>query len=175
MWKQGTPWYTQNLRVTLIFSILKWQFSGVDPILRHAQTVKNCMFGLEAKTSLNFKCHESCFSTGLRLPVLSSISSKLTFNWLVFTGKITGKSHNLHGKIDDIYGFRVKIFPFLSTHWHLVLQFLPKRPGLLFSTHVAAASAGMKFMAPSSAWPKGFSGMGWPRKNHTFILYPLVN
>ena len=37
------------------------------------------------------------------------------FNWLVFLGKITGKSHrNLHGKIGLVSG---EDFPFNWTHW----------------------------------------------------------
>ena len=38
-----------------------------------------------------------------------------SLNWLVFTGQITGQSHDLHGKIGLVSG--ESIFPKSSTHW----------------------------------------------------------
>ena len=44
---------------------------------------------------------------------IDSHNSGSPFNWLVSMGKITGQSHDLHGKID---GFRLR-FSLKSTHW----------------------------------------------------------
>jgi hypothetical protein len=119
-----------------------YTISGVHPILRHTQTMQNCMFGLDAKTSI----HE--FVTSCQ--------------WRFFTDSISS-FHNIPWISMDILSEHDCVL--VPSTWFsslcMFVQLVP-RPGLLLSTHVAAAAAkGMKFMAPSGSTQGGLRFQRW--------------